>query len=264
VNQAAINGHVDVRKAVQDSCAVMDRDECFEYVYGAAREGTDKVHDCVRVRLHGWKKELGQQLECTGLTMWRAGEDLGRYLWENRAMLFKQGQGRQRILELGCGLGLCGLVAAQLNPKGVVVLTDGDALTMQKVCRNIDENSLKNRCCVAARTLQWGENKKIISEFKEGFDLVLAADVIYEEKAIGPLLSTVTATLRKGQDALFLLSYARRNVSIDRVLAAASSMGLTCEVDDKFSCSAEGEHVYRMRLQRKEEGIIQVAPSTAD
>jgi hypothetical protein len=30
------------------------------------------------LRLKGWKKELGQQLESTGLTMWRAGEDLAR------------------------------------------------------------------------------------------------------------------------------------------------------------------------------------------
>jgi len=30
------------------------------------------------VKLVGWKKVLGQQLESTGLTMWRAGEDLGR------------------------------------------------------------------------------------------------------------------------------------------------------------------------------------------
>lgn len=38
------------------------------------------------------------------------------------------------MLELGCGLGLCGILAARLNPHGVVVLTDGDELTMDKVC----------------------------------------------------------------------------------------------------------------------------------
>lgn len=86
------------------------------------------------IRLQGWKKELGQQLDSTGLTMWRAGEDLGRYLYEKRGGLFKGGQGGRHVLELGCGLGLCGILAARLNPHGVVVLTDGDELTMDKVC----------------------------------------------------------------------------------------------------------------------------------
>lgn len=89
------------------------------------------------IRLQGWKKELGQQLESTGLTMWRAGEDLGRYLYEKRAALFKAAKGGRHVLELGCGLGLCGILAARLNPQGVVVLTDGDEVTMDKVCCSV-------------------------------------------------------------------------------------------------------------------------------
>jgi hypothetical protein len=163
-----------LRKTVQESCALTERDESFVYTYGGV--GGDAVGGCVClslcrswllgvrsigvldhgphphhhhptrqqgqgdeedathvIRLQGWKKELGQQLDSTGLTMWRAGEDLGRYLYERREALFGGRRGGRHVLELGCGLGLCGILAARLNPHGVVVLTDGDELTMDKV-----------------------------------------------------------------------------------------------------------------------------------
>ena len=121
-----------LRKKVEESCNIKEeeRDEMFTYTYG--EEDADGAPPHV-IKLAGWKKELGQRLESTGLTMWRAGEDLARYLYEKRAELFHHGKGGRIILELGCGLGLVGLLASQLNPKGVVVLTDGDPVTMEKV-----------------------------------------------------------------------------------------------------------------------------------
>ena len=156
------------------------------------------------------------------------------------------------MLELGCGLGLCGLLASQLNPHGVVVLTDGDELTMEKLAVNVEENTVRNGCAVTARTLLWGEDEELVTEFPDLFDLVLAADVIYEEEAIEPLLKTVMATL-EGPEALFLLSFARRNVSIEKVLKVAEEMGLVYEVDESFVCSAKGEHVYVMRRAQQQQ-----------
>lgn len=313
-----------LRKTVQESCALTERDEGFEYEYGAgevrvpSRRGSIPIlsyifihipfpshhptprHPTSRppqqgadggpahvIRLQGWKKELGQQLESTGLTMWRAGEDLGRYLYEKRAALFKAGKGGRHVLELGCGLGLCGILAARLNPQGVVVLTDGDEVTMDKVCcsvgvcvpycvhdlaltrippqptsththaprqlnANVEANAVGNGCAVTTRQLLWGEHAELLQEFPDRFDLVLAADVIYEESAVAPLVATVAATLRRDPEAVFVLSFARRNVSIDRVLEAATAEGLEWEADATFECSAKGEHVYRMRW--KEQG----------
>lgn len=241
------------------------------------------------IHLQGWKKELGQQLDSTGLTMWRAGEDLGRYLYDKRASIFKGGQGRRHVLELGCGLGLCGILAARLNPRGVVVLTDGDELAMEKVwvdgfsllyayigeghslpsCSppthnqtttsgtqlnaNVEANAVANGCAVTTRQLLWGEHAELLREFPDKFDLVLAADVIYEEGAVAPLVATVAATLRRdAPNAVFLLSFARRNVSVDKVLEAATRAGLVWEADAGFECSAKGEHVYVMRWGKGE------------
>lgn len=270
VDTAGVANATDLRKTVQESCAVVDREECFEYVYGDKLEQksssssnsshSSNMPQVVNLRLYGWKRELGQQLDSTGLTMWRAGEDLGRYLWEKRVTLFGGGQqdmlqeqGGRHVLELGCGLGLCGLLASLLNPKGVVVLTDGDELTMEKLAVNVEENTVRNGCAVMARTLLWGNHQELVIEFPDLFDLVLAADVIYEEAAIVPLLQTVVATLKEGPEALFLLSFARRNVSIEKVLKAAQKMGLVCEADESFVCGVKGEHVYIIRRARQQQ-----------
>jgi predicted nicotinamide N-methyase len=134
---------------------------------------------------------------------------------------------------------------------------------MEKLAVNVEENTVRNGCAVTARTLLWGEHEELVAEFPDLFDLVLAADVIYEEEAIEPLLKTVVATLKEGPEALFLLSFARRNVSVEKVLKAARGMGFVYEVDESFVCSAKGEHVYVMRRraqqqeqqQEKEEGV---------
>jgi predicted nicotinamide N-methyase len=63
-----------------------------------------------------------------------------------------------------------------------------------------------------------------------GFDVILAADVIYEECAIVPLVATVCSLLgrpgdAKACDARFVLSFARRKVPVHKVIAEAASKG---------------------------------------
>jgi hypothetical protein len=58
----------DLVRKVHESCMPEDKEEKFEYKYG----------DDIVIKLNGWKKELGQRLNSTGLTIWRAAEDLAR------------------------------------------------------------------------------------------------------------------------------------------------------------------------------------------
>lgn len=64
------------------------------------------------------------------------------------------------ILELGCGLGLAGLVAAALCPNGRCVLTDGDEAVTLACQKSIDANAsaLKSTARVSARVLWWGDD----------------------------------------------------------------------------------------------------------
>ena len=59
----------------------------------------------------------------TGAAQWPAGTLLCDYL---SAALGADGLRGARVVELGCGLGMCGIVAAALaGPSGSVLLTDG-------------------------------------------------------------------------------------------------------------------------------------------
>lgn len=49
-----------------------------------------------------------------------------------------------RVLDLGCGSGLLGLVAAQLAPEGQVVMTDADASALELARRNCTRNGITN------------------------------------------------------------------------------------------------------------------------
>ena len=81
-----------------------------------------------------------------------------------------------RIVELGCGLGVPSLVAAARG--AVVTATDWapDAVTL------LVENATANGLELRAEARDWRD------PWPERFDLALAADVLYEERNVQPLV----------------------------------------------------------------------------
>ena len=81
-----------------------------------------------------------------------------------------------RVVELGCGLGVPSLVAAARG--AVVTATDWakDAVTL------LTENAATNELELLAEVRDWRV------AWPEQFDVVLAADVLYEERNVQPLL----------------------------------------------------------------------------
>jgi predicted nicotinamide N-methyase len=145
---------------------------------------------------------------------------------------------------LGAGLGLCGILAHHLGARQVV-LTDGDsdtlALLRKNVATNVVASSNTHDNTVECRQLRWGHEfaTSFLVSTQACFDIILASDVIYVEECIEPLLETVVALL--APNGVFWLSYARRNVSIDKVLCSAKQHGLSWTLPNK---AAEGVHVF--------------------
>ncbi len=81
-----------------------------------------------------------------------------------------------RVVELGCGLGVPSLVAAARG--AVVTATDWAEEAVALLERNARANSLD----VRAEVRDWRD------PWPEEFDLALAADVLYEERNVQPLL----------------------------------------------------------------------------
>jgi predicted nicotinamide N-methyase len=81
-----------------------------------------------------------------------------------------------RVVELGCGLGVPSLVAAARG--AAVTASDWAEDAVELLTRNAARNGLG----VRAETRDWRE------PWPETFDLVLAADVLYEQRNVEPLV----------------------------------------------------------------------------
>jgi predicted nicotinamide N-methyase len=106
--------------------------------------------------------------------LWRSGVALARDL-DGAALR------GQRVVELGCGLGVPSIAAARAGAK--VLATDACAEALSLVARNARLNEVD----VETATVDWAEPDELVS--RAPFDLVLAADVLYERAHVDALLS---------------------------------------------------------------------------
>jgi predicted nicotinamide N-methyase len=100
----------------------------------------------------------------------------------------------QRVLELGCGLGLPAIVAAKAG--GHVLATDCAHDALAFVARNARRNDAR----VETAVMTWTTPSEIRRHGT--FDLVLAADVLYEERNAAPLLAMLDRAVAEGGTAL--------------------------------------------------------------
>ena len=228
---------------------------------GNVMEGVDKDDDddiYISIVLNGYKYDSDETFNSTGLTLWRAAEHLCHYLIRNSETIENK-----RVLELGCGLGLVGLLAHKLQllqstekqlPMDVsaVYLTDGDtdalAQLRANVKHNIPESSSNGRRNIFCNQLLWGEENSTIFLGRhcnnQQFDVLLASDVVYAAGIIRPLMESVQTLLK--QNGVFLFAYcSRRNVpvKVDLVLSAADDAGFCYET----AAEKDGIIIYAFR-----------------
>jgi len=106
--------------------------------------------------------------------LWRSGVELARELdaAELRGL---------RIVELGCGLALPSIAAARAGAD--VLATDYDSEALELVAENARTNGVQ----VETATVEWAQPDELVR--RAPFDLVLAADVLYERGSVALLLS---------------------------------------------------------------------------
>lgn len=126
---------------------------------------------------------------------WRAAEHLCQYIIDHPARF----EGKS-VCELGAGLGLVSILLDKLHICRELVVTDGDEATLELLV----ENKIDCECEFSTAYLLWGEHEDFSSEHPEGFDIVLAADVIYEEAQVKPLIATVVRLLTGKYRNIFL------------------------------------------------------------
>jgi predicted nicotinamide N-methyase len=97
----------------------------------------------------------------------------------------------RRVLELGCGIGLPGIVAAR-GGAAEVVLADWSPDAVAFAADNAARNGVRVRTAVAS----W-ESPALLT-VEGGWELVLASDVLYEERNVLPLLEALDALVAAG------------------------------------------------------------------
>ncbi|XP_010673784.1 uncharacterized protein LOC104890111 [Beta vulgaris subsp. vulgaris] len=172
--------------------------------------------------------------DLTGQLVWPGAVLLNEYLSKNAEML----QGLS-LIELGSGVGVTGVLCRRFCEK--VLLTDHNDEVLKILKKNIDLHASSEECpCLdlVADKLEWGNSDQInaiVQRYPEGFDLVLGADICFQQSSIPLLFDTVKQLLEvrgKGR-CRFILGYVSRAKVMDQmVLNEALVHGLSMkEVD---------------------------------
>jgi len=120
--------------------------------------------------------------------LWPSSIALSEYVVERQSEF----EGK-RILELGCGTGLLATVFAILDLN--FLATDFEPLALDLTRKNILRNTGKD---IDTKFLDWRN-----PELDEKFDIIVAADVIYETRSTGPLID-VFLSLLNNQGSIYL------------------------------------------------------------
>lgn len=156
-----------------------------------------------------------------GLKTWIASHLLARKLHTLLNSERSQNRDRGPILELGAGTGLVGITAA-IDFHTAVYVTDLPAI-VDNLNGNIQTNSAlleEHGATVTPATLDWNnpryihlrnQEKTIDSEMDHvRFQIILAADVVYEHEHARLLAKTIEKWLDNGSDARLVIQLPRR------------------------------------------------------
>lgn len=200
------------------------------------------LHEIAGLRLQAPRIERGRR------PLWAYAWPAGLVLAELLAKRWAADLAGKRVLELGCGLGAVGLVAAKLGAH--VTLADREPEALAQAQAIAEHNSLS----VETRLLDWG---RVPDALTASFELVLGADIMYDPAQLTPMLGAVHSLLAP-HGAAYLADPDR--AEREALAAAARTAGLALEhlltdssppsVPTSDESHKQPVHVYRLSPAR--------------
>ncbi len=185
-----------------DSCLLAYRVPLVEK--GGRDLSKQMKYDFLGIRIYPHHNDVGVA------KVWEAGACLAEYLIKHSDCV----RGR-RVIELGAGVGLTGLIAAAVGAESVH-MTDYTDATLENLSYNVSINNkwLADRGigtdAVSIGHLEWGEYAEHDC-CSHPADVLIAADVVYTVECIPDLVATVSKFLSAGGSALFATTYRNRS-----------------------------------------------------
>lgn len=145
------------------------------------RQSIDLPGGAVRI----WQPREAADLPDDGPVEWAPVAPYWAVVWRSSRMLARELSNLdldgRRVIELGCGLGLPSIAAARAGAH--VLATDIAEDAVEVAARNAAENGLTIETAVA----DWSDPDELVA--RGPFDLIIAADVLYERQNVAALLS---------------------------------------------------------------------------
>jgi 2-polyprenyl-3-methyl-5-hydroxy-6-metoxy-1,4-benzoquinol methylase len=133
------------------------------------------------------------------------------------------GLGTAKVVELGAGIGVCGVYLARQHPSCQVTITDGQDLVLEIATKNA--SALPN---TAVQKLVWSADPIDIDLPHHAFDLIMGSDLLYYQTDADVLVSTINTLLSVNGLALLPATIRSPNLPEDlRVAAAKYNLSLT-------------------------------------
>lgn len=168
----------------------------------------------------------------TGLRTWEAALHLGQYLCGQRPLV----EGR-RVLELGAGTGYLSILCARFLAARQVIASDGSDDVVANLPENFYVNGLQDSAVVSAMDVKWGHALLGTEEAEwnggRPIDLVLGADVTYDESVIPSLVAMLDDLFDLFPRVVTLIAATERNrQTLEAFLAGCRQRRFeVCEVD---------------------------------
>ncbi|KAI6249592.1 Protein-lysine N-methyltransferase EFM3 [Erysiphe necator] len=147
----------------------------------------------------------------TGFRTWEAALHMGNYLCNHPEIVRAK-----RILELGSGTAYLSILCALHLKASHVLTTDGSTSVISSHNYNFGINQLQYPNQIRSELLVWGQSINCAKQYPEFFngnmiDLILGADVIYDNAGISELIVTISDLFSMFPNANVLIASTVRN-----------------------------------------------------
>ena len=148
----------------------------------------------------------------TGWLVWPVALDISKYIIANPTLV-----AGKRVLELGSGTGLVGMVSAISGANAVVVSDLLDGLPMCSMNVSLNLQAFPTMGVVQIKELMWGNGAHLSSVLAEleRIDVIIGSDIVYHQSEVVLTALVETILQASNESTVLLIAYEDREGLID-------------------------------------------------